>query len=278
MNYAFRIGSLLGVTIRVHVVFVLLVTAIVVQTAVAMNTAFALAVAARLLLLFMFVALHELGHSLAAQAHGIRVHDIVLWPLGGMARLERLPENPAIEFKIAIAGPAVNFFLVLLFLPLHLAVGGSLSLDSVELLAGSLLGYAVMVNLTMGTFNLVPAFPLDGGRVLRAALARRVTYLRATRVAVWIGRALALGLAAFAFVDSESASVLFIAAFVWWIGGQELRTAELRAAIGRSRDDLDATIAPGARRFLALGSPDSGARTASRFVTRLERDASGDGG
>ncbi len=261
MNHAFRIGSLLGVTIRVHVIFVLLVAAIVIQTAIATNLTFALAVAVRLFLLFSFVALHELGHSIVAQAHGIRVFDIVLWPLGGMARLERLPENPAVEFKIAIAGPAVNFFLVLLFLPLHLAVGGALSLDAAELIGGSLLGYAVVVNLTMGAFNLVPAFPLDGGRVLRAALARRVSYLRATRVAVWFGRALAVGMAAFAVVETDSASILFIAVFVWWIGGQELRAAEVRAAFGRGdAGAIDPTFAPGARRFLVLDRPDDRAR------------------
>ncbi len=253
MGSSFKIGKLFGITVRLHVVFVLLFALLVTQVALGRGSGETLAFSARLGLLFTFVLLHELGHSLIAQAHGIRVYDIVLWPLGGLARLERIPEDAKLEFKIAIGGPLVNFLLVLLFLPVFFATGHRMQFDPVRFMDWSLVEYAVYMNLLMGTFNLVPAFPLDGGRVLRALLARQVDWLTATRAAVHVGRCFALvgGLAAIA--SPVSWSIVLIAVFVWFSGAQELRVLEAERA-ARREAFLRATMerSPAAERFLGI--------------------------
>ncbi len=239
---------------RLHVVFVLLFALLATQIWLGHGMNAALWYAARLFLLFTFVLLHELGHSLVAQAHGIRVYDIVLWPLGGLARLARIPEDPKLEFKIAVGGPLVNFLIVLLVLPFFFWSGREIRFDPARFVDWSLLDYALYVNLLMGAFNLIPAFPLDGGRVLRALLARQVDWLAATRAAVHVGRCFALvgGLAALA--SPASWSVVLIAAFVWVAGSQELRVLEAEA-IARREAFLRAHFArsPEAERF--FGQP-----------------------
>ncbi len=244
MNIAFPIARPFGIRIRVHVVFVLMFGLLLGQTLWAHGTDVALDTATRFAVLFACVVLHELGHSLAAQAKGIRVHDIVLWPLGGMARLERIPRDPSTELKIAAAGPAVNFFLVLLLFPWMLARGEGLSLEPLALLGGSTLEFAFAVNLGMGVFNLIPAFPLDGGRILRALLARHRRYDGATRLAVRIGRVLSVVAVAASVGRPSFPVVLLLAAFVWWAGEHEQRQLD------RPEPRRDPT--PGARRFLDL--------------------------
>lgn len=247
MDLAFRVGRVFGITIRMHVVFVLMFGLLLARTIWSRGVDVALESATRFAILFTCVVLHELGHSLAAQAKGIRVYDIVLWPLGGMARLARIPEDPSTELKIAVAGPAVNFFLVLILFPMMLARGEGTSLEPLALLAGSPLEFAVAVNLGMGLFNLVPAFPLDGGRILRALLARRVPHDAATRLAVMIGRVLAVALAAASIFAGAMPIVLLLVAFVWWVGGQELRHLDAKQRPVPRREPT-----PGARRFLDL--------------------------
>jgi Zn-dependent protease len=137
--------------------------------------------------LFVSVALHELGHAIAARRYGINTAHITLYPFGGVAAIERMPEDPDQEMVIALAGPAVNFALA--------ALGGWIWLgaDKLELiLAPIALGF-VITNLGMGLFNLIPAFPMDGGRVLRSLLARRMGFLPASRLSVRIGRLFAWG-------------------------------------------------------------------------------------
>jgi Zn-dependent protease/CBS domain-containing protein len=194
------------------------------------------------LILFLFVVLHELGHSLAAQIFHIPVRDIVLLPLGGVARIERMPENPWQELIIAAAGPAVNFFLALLMLPL---MAGSAAISGVDSLRGLLLSYTAisplgfvtyltLTNLLLGLFNLLPAFPMDGGRILRAVLAIFVPYAAATQAAVTIGRILALimGLAGFARGDFF---LVLIAIFIYLGAGQEGSEIKIRAALRNVR-------------------------------------------
>ncbi len=255
MNQAFRIGSILGITVRVHVIFLALFALLFGQIVWTSDLATGVVFATRFIMAFGFVLLHEVGHSLAAQAHGIRVYDIVLWPLGGLARLERLPDRPLAEFRIAIAGPAVNFLLVLLLAPLHLAAGGDLVLDQGQLTPASLAADAVYFNLLMGTFNLIPAFPLDGGRIFRALLARQVPSLAATRAAVDVGRSFALVAGLAALASPAYAGIVFISVFVWVAGGQELRLAEERQQreLARAAGATSALrVSPGARRYLAL--------------------------
>jgi len=163
-------------------------------------------------MLFGVVFLHELGHSLTAQAFGIRVLDITFWPLGGMARMAELPEKPKVEGLVAIAGPAVNGVLFTGALGLHMLLGAYPKLDSLP-------GYFLYINLAMGLFNLIPAFPMDGGRILRAWLARKREWVRATEIAVRVGRVFAFLMVLAGFY---SFILALIGMWVWWMGTREL--------------------------------------------------------
>jgi Zn-dependent protease len=149
---------------------------------------------------FVFVVLHELGHAVAAQRYGIPVHDILLLPIGGLARLSRMPEKPSQELVVSLAGPAVNLVLILALLPfvgvglaMQVAQDGSLRLPS-TMTPGllNLATFLLMTNVTLLLFNMIPAFPLDGGRVLRALLSMRLPSATATRLAAAIGKVFAL--------------------------------------------------------------------------------------
>lgn len=143
------------------------------------------------LMIFFCVVLHELGHSLTARRYGVRVPRILLLPIGGMAEFDRIPRQPSAEFLISIAGPAVNLALVALLWPLR-----SHAIDPNETgipLAFSEIGNQLLyVNLVMGGFNLIPVFPMDGGRIFRSVLATRLTYLRATYWAAMVGKTLSI--------------------------------------------------------------------------------------
>jgi len=208
VNGSIKIGSVFGITLRLHVLLLVLFGVLVYQGVPPLI----------LVTLFACVLLHELGHSLVALAHGIRVVDITLWPLGGMARMSQIPESTRIEGLIAIAGPAVN---------LLLAAAGFLA----AALTGWPLEWFVWVNLTMGLFNLLPAFPMDGGRLLRAFLGRKGDWLGATVSAVRIGRwfALLLGVLGLLWVPYVLALPL-VGLFIWWSGVQELAAVRARHA------------------------------------------------
>ncbi|HUK64377.1 MAG TPA: site-2 protease family protein, partial [Dongiaceae bacterium] len=173
------------------------------------------------------VLLHELGHALAARRYGIRTRDITLLPIGGLARLERMPEKPSQELVVALAGPAVN---VVIALALGVAARGMARPFVDMLMRGSLLESLLAVNVWMVLFNLIPAFPMDGGRVLRALLAVRMSYARATRIASGVGQVVAV-LFGVAGVFSQNVLLLFIALFVFLAAGEERTVVETRASI-----------------------------------------------
>lgn len=159
--------------------------------------------------LFGLVLLHELGHSVVAKHYGITVSHITLWPLGGVAWMEEIPEDPKIEGLIAIAGPAVNFALALCALPVLLFTGNPF------------VAYFIYVNIALGGFNLIPAFPMDGGRILRSLLGLKYEWLQATEIAVRVGRTLAI-VGGIAGLMSGQFMVPFVAAYVWFMGQREL--------------------------------------------------------
>ncbi len=228
MSWSFNLGTLFGIRIRVHWLFVVLLSWLLLfgggLGAVALVSA-----------VFACVLLHELGHCLTARTYGVAVRDITLLPIGGVARLEGEAPSPRAEFWIALAGPLVNVALALLFLPLALMAGAGQMALGLNML-GSLklfLATLVSINLTLALFNLLPAFPMDGGRILRALLTRRLGFLEATRRAARVGRWMAALMAA-AGVLLLHPILLFIALFVYVAGKQEEAAARWRRAHSRT--------------------------------------------
>lgn len=228
MRWSFKIGEISGIAIKIHFTFVFVVIWAVAEGASGWGgIRGALFAAATILLLFACVTLHELGHGLVARRLGIGVKGITLLPIGGIAQLESLPKKPADELLIALAGPAVNFVLAIgLGLTLALGEGADLFLSlgylsqSYGLLTGtrsvlSLIIYLLGANLILGLFNLIPAFPMDGGRALRALLATWTSFPRATRIAARLGQVIAVGLILLALSPVGSVSLVLVAVFVF---------------------------------------------------------------
>jgi Zn-dependent protease len=230
MAWSFKVGRVFGIDVKVHLIFVALVAWFSIDEAVSTGSILAgLQTLSILLLLFGFVLLHELAHSLMALRFGYRVHDITLWPLGGLARIEGGMDNPKSEFLIAAAGPATNLVLAALVYGAILAFGLDQNL---------LMRYMLFVNILMGLFNLVPAFPLDGGRILRAILARKMPHLRATEIAVRTGKVLAISSIIYAvikgsFFGFSPLGISLICLFVLWAGPTELKAARAREVLRR---------------------------------------------
>jgi Zn-dependent protease len=185
--------------------------------------------------LFTLVVLHELGHSVAAMGYGIPVKDITLLPIGGVARLERMPEKPVQELVVALAGPAVNVILAIILLPIVAAlslvqsVPLSLSLFMEPGLLG-LLTFLLSANISLAIFNMIPAFPLDGGRVFRAVLGFFTDYSRATQIAATVGRVLAVGLGLVALFSGQI-WLAVISVFIFMVGGQEAQAVAARSVL-----------------------------------------------
>ncbi len=204
MGRSLVIGRVRGIEINVHPTFLLVIPWVAINWGYfggygVAGIGFGLIL---MVLLFTFVVLHELGHSLVALHFGLRVRDITLLPIGGVARIEQLPTQPGREIAIALAGPAVNLALALLFAPPILlmaraqGVSNPLELLGVitEVSPAGFIVYLFFTNVMLVLFNLLPAFPMDGGRVLRAGLTYFTGRLTATRLAVGLGQLLGLGL------------------------------------------------------------------------------------
>lgn len=205
------------------------------------------------LLLFVCVTLHEYGHALTARRFGIQTRSILLLPIGGVANLERMPEKPIQEFLIVIAGPLVNFAIAALLVPIVFLFGteAASGLGQTRVLMDNLaqpsiinlLLYLFLTNVLLGFFNLLPAFPMDGGRLLRSLLAMVMPYMQATRIAVFVGRLVAVGMALYG-IFGGGISLLLIAFFVYVGGSAELEAVSSRAVLRGVR--AGSAVAPGA--------------------------------
>lgn len=221
MTGSWRLGKIAGIDVFVHATFfMLLAWAALAAYLPSGRAAAAAGGVASILLVFGVVVLHELGHALTARRFGIATRDITLLPIGGVSRLEHMPEAPGQELQVALAGPAVNVALAGAAYAAFLALGSG-TVGHVSLTDGSFLGRLFAVNVSLAVFNLIPAFPMDGGRVFRALLALRMDRDRATEVAARTGQALAL---VFGLVGLFwNPMLLLIALFVWMGAAQEAR-------------------------------------------------------
>lgn len=241
MRWSARLGRFAGIDVFLHASFPLVLAWIGYiawqRTGTLLGVANGMAL---VILLFSCVLLHEFGHALAARRFGIPTRYITLLPIGGVALLEAIPENPWHEVVIALAGPAVNVCIAgLLFAGLLTA--GDLGAETGAMFGqGGILATLIMANLVLAAFNLLPAFPMDGGRVLRALLALRLGRLRATRFAATIGRVFALGLGFFGLRGDPV--LVLIAVFIWYAGGAETRAVAARERRRQARQDAEQNL------------------------------------
>ncbi|MCL4176299.1 MAG: site-2 protease family protein [Verrucomicrobia bacterium] len=228
-KWSIKLGRFFGIDVYLHFTFLLLLGFIGLAHGTAHESLRAgLDALAFFSALFGCVLLHEFGHALTARRYGVRTRDIILLPIGGVARLERIPDQPAQEFWIAIAGPAVNVAIALLLAVGLLATGTLQPPAGFAVDRGNLAERLLFVNLFLVFFNLLPAFPMDGGRVLRSLLAMRLDYARATNIAATVGQGMAV-LFFFAGLFS-SPMLILIAVFVWLGASQEASLAQMRSS------------------------------------------------
>ena len=235
MKWSWRIGRLAGIDLYVHATFVLLLAWIAFQE-YARGAAAVAGALVYIIVLFAIVVLHELGHALTARRYGIVTRDIILLPIGGVARLERMPRDPRQELLVALAGPAVNIALAIVLYAVVRLTGAPASGDlyAIDILGSghAFLYQLVFVNVVLAVFNLLPAFPMDGGRVLRALLAMRMSsYAKATEIAARIGRVLALLLGIFGLYNFQNPFWVLIALFVWMGAGSEAAAVQTSSTL-----------------------------------------------
>jgi len=243
-SFSWKIGRVAGIDLYVHPTFLLVLLFPGVLAGGPLSI---------LLLLSVFgcVLLHELGHALAAQRYGIRTQDITLYPIGGVARLERMPRAAGAELVIALAGPAVNLAIAAGLLTLDLLLGGELFAAGV---VGILLRDLMEINFILALFNLLPAFPMDGGRVLRALLCGLMSRARATSAAARIGRFMAVLIGSFGLF-TWNLMLIPLSIFVYMVSRAEeaqVLAEEDRRAYGQAGRGI--WVAPPGYRWVDMGN------------------------
>ncbi|MFI5309178.1 MAG: site-2 protease family protein, partial [Polyangiales bacterium] len=241
MKWSYKLGRMFGIDVHVHATFLFLLGLVAFDTysethsgpAVFFSLLFMVA-------LFCLVVLHEYGHALTARHFGIRTLHITLYPIGGVAMLEGMPKRPREQLLVALAGPAVNFALAALCFGAMTALGQPLlRLGQIDGQPSSLLSALLFTNLVMGSFNLLPALPMDGGRVLRAVLAMRLGPETATRIAAGVAKLVAVLMAVYALQGHGHAMLLVIAVTVWLGSSAEARMASRPVRLYRGPSGVD---------------------------------------
>jgi Zn-dependent protease/CBS domain-containing protein len=230
VKWSWKIAEVAGIGVYMHATFLLLIGFIVLSHWMQGNTAAGTAMGVLfILVLFVCVLLHELGHALTAKRYGIKTRDITLLPIGGLARLERMPDKPVQELWVALAGPAVNVVIGALLFGWLVATDSLVPIGTLGVSEGSFLERLMVVNVFLVAFNLIPAFPMDGGRVLRALLAMRMEYTRATQIAASLGQGIAF---VFGFIGFFTNPILLFIAFFVWIGAaQEASMVQMKSSL-----------------------------------------------
>lgn len=234
MKWSFQLARIAGIDVRVHATFFLLLAWFGFIYYESGGVGAMLSGLLFILLLFVCVLLHEFGHAMAARVFGINTPDITLLPIGGVARLERMPEKPSQELFVALAGPAVN---VVIALGLVIVLGRVFSPSDFDAMAegrANLLVSLLTINVTLVIFNLLPAFPMDGGRVLRALLAMRLKHAKATRIAAVVGQGVAVVFALLG-VFGGNPFLIFIAVFVFLGARAEAGFAIVKEVVDETR-------------------------------------------
>lgn len=267
MKWSWKLGRVAGIKIQVHWTFLLLIGWVVlVHASRGASAPEVVGGVVLILAVFACVVLHELGHALTAKRFGINTRDITLLPIGGVARLERMPDDPREELLVAIAGPAVNVVIAGLLYVGLLATGALRPVEQVVLVGGNLFMQLMLVNVMLVLFNLLPAFPMDGGRILRGLLATRLDYVRATQIAAAIGQVMAI-LFGFGGLYLGNPFLIFIAIFVYLGAQAEAQQAQVRFALeGVTVGDAMMT------RFRTLTMQDSLGRAVDELLAGAQQD------
>jgi len=233
MTWSFQIGKLFGIPLRVHLTFLLLLLFVALQRPGTQGLG-GIPGALFVLALFACVVIHELAHSLVARHYGIPVQHIILLPIGGVSVMEKMPDKPYQEFNVAVVGPLTSLALGLGIAGLVFASGGAASLLHPFAPAGmQFLPRLAWLNLLLAGFNLLPIFPTDGGRVLRAFLALRMDYAQATHTAAIIGQGLAIFMAFFGLFFLHDLWLVLIAVFLFMGATSEDTQVRLRRALNQ---------------------------------------------
>jgi Zn-dependent protease/CBS domain-containing protein len=197
MKYSFKIGSVWGIPIELHLTFVLLIAAVFILS-IPTQQFYTFTI---VLFLFIFVVFHELAHSIIARHYGIKVRKIILYPIGGVSEIEEIPDNPSQEWRMAVAGPLTSMLIGIVLLGVSLIISTqTFTLYTFVTITGNFLTDLATLNILLGAFNLIPAFPMDGGRVFRALIAERLKYSDATRYAVNLGKIFGIAMVLIGFV------------------------------------------------------------------------------
>ena len=230
MRWSLKIAKLARIDVYIHFTFFILLTWVgFIQWKQSESIGAAFWGVAFILAIFACVVLHELGHALTAKKYGIKTRDIILLPIGGVARLEKRRNRPIQERWGALAGPAVNVVIAAL-LAVYLWITNTLAPDNQLTMATAPFVERIMgVNIFLILFNMVPAFPMDGGRVLRALLATRLDYIKATKISTHLAQGIALLFGVIGFFYNPL--LLFIAFFVWMGAAQETRMIHAKSAL-----------------------------------------------
>lgn len=225
MKYSLKIGSLWSIPIELHITFILLMVAVFILSYPQLYL-FVL-----IMFLFVFVVVHELAHSVVARHYKIKVRKIVLYPIGGVSEIEEIPENPRIEWRMAAAGPLTSLVIGVVLLALNQII----SVEAPGSLSGSLTSDLAYLNLVLGAFNLIPAFPMDGGRVFRAFLAERMKYSDATKYAAFLGRLFGIFIAVFGILFLYNFWLVIVGLFIYVGASEEVEQTIVSTTVARVR-------------------------------------------